>query len=184
MKNVATEQLGPMAREATRLLKAMAHPSRLLICCQLREGEMSVGHMESTLGIRQPNLSRELARLRDDGIVATRRESRVVFYRLHHERAESLIDAICGVILGDDAVDAEYQLEGSEAIVALRRQGEGSSAQTVSAAPDAGVAAAVAEGVATESTGAHSARTDGVFDHPGGYGVFARTGAGGRGENT
>ena len=111
MNGVAVAQMEPLAREATSLLKALAHPARLMICCQLMDGEMSVGTLESTLGIRQPGLSRELARLRDDGLLATRRESRAVFYRLDDDRVRHLIQALCGVML-DDA--AEGRLDAGE----------------------------------------------------------------------
>lgn len=91
----------PVVDDTTSLLKALAHPARLLICCQLRQSEMSVGEIETTLDIRQPRLSRELGKLRDEGLVETRRESKVVFYRLaDSERIRSMIDAICAVMLG------------------------------------------------------------------------------------
>ena len=91
----------PLAEEATALLKALAHPARLMICCQLRGGEMSVGDIEETLDIRQPRLSRELAKLREEGLVETRRESKVVFYRMaDFGRTTDMLDAICAVMLG------------------------------------------------------------------------------------
>ena len=96
-----TSSLKPLADDATALLKALAHPVRLTICCQLRDTEMSVGDIESQLGFKQPRLSRELAKLRDEGLVETRRESRVIFYRLtDNPRVRAMIDAICGVMLG------------------------------------------------------------------------------------
>lgn len=92
--------LVPLADEATTLLKALAHPARLVICCQLREQEMSVGDMEERLGIKQPRLSRELGKLREEGLVQTRRESKVVFYQLSDApRLRAMVDAICGVML-------------------------------------------------------------------------------------
>lgn len=95
-----TSSLKPIADEATALLKALAHPVRLTICCQLRDNEMSVGDIEMQLGFKQPRLSRELAKLRDEGLVETRRESKVIFYRLaDHPRGRAMIDAICGVML-------------------------------------------------------------------------------------
>jgi len=99
-----TRRMQPLAEEATALLKALAHPARLMICCQLREREMSVGEIEKTLGIRQPRLSRELGKLREEGLVETRRESKVVFYRLTGEgRVQAMMDAICQVMLGQAA---------------------------------------------------------------------------------
>jgi len=97
-----TEKLLPIADEATRLLKALAHPARLIICCHLRDVEMSVGDIEINLGIKQPRLSRELAKLREENIVDTRRESKVVYYKLSSEsRVRSLVDAICATMLND-----------------------------------------------------------------------------------
>ncbi len=100
-----TGELNPLALEAASLFKALAHPARLAICCQLRKGEMSVGDMETRLGIRQPRLSRELAKLREDGLLTTRRESKVIFYRLadDHPKLASMIDAICMVMLDQPA---------------------------------------------------------------------------------
>ncbi len=95
-----TRDLSSRAEEATSLMKSLAHQSRLMICCQLRSGEMAVGELEDVLGIKQPNLSRELGKLRDDGLVETRRESKTVYYRLSEtSRISSMIDAICHVML-------------------------------------------------------------------------------------
>lgn len=92
--------LAPLADEATTLLKALAHPARLMICCQLRDQEMSVGDMEEQLGIRQPRLSRELGKLREEGLVQTRRESKVIFYHLSDApRLRAMVDAVCAVML-------------------------------------------------------------------------------------
>jgi len=96
-----TASLAPLADEATALLKALAHPARLMICCQLKDREMSVGDMEEQLGIRQPRLSRELGKLREDGLVKTRRESKVIFYQLADKpRLREMVDAVCAVMLG------------------------------------------------------------------------------------
>lgn len=95
-----SKKLAPLTEEAVSLLKGLAHPARLLICCQLRDREMSVGEIEAILDIRQPRLSRELGKLREEGLVETRRESKVVFYRLSQRgRVTAMIDAICGVML-------------------------------------------------------------------------------------
>ncbi len=96
-------QIQPIANEASLLLKALAHPARLMICCQLRDEEMAVGDIETTLGIRQPRLSRELAKLREEGILNTRRASKVVFYRLADERVRKLVDAMCSIFLKKSA---------------------------------------------------------------------------------
>ena len=77
-----TANMLPLAEEATRLMKALAHPERLMICCQLREGELSVSEIEGMLEIPQPRLSRELAKLRADDLVGTRRQSKSIYYHL------------------------------------------------------------------------------------------------------
>lgn len=96
-----SENLAPVADEATELLKALGHPARLMICCQLRDMEMSVGDIETTLGIKQPRLSRELSKLRDEGLVETRKVSKLVFYTLSNKpRVQEMVDAICAVMFG------------------------------------------------------------------------------------
>lgn len=93
----------PLVNEATALLKSLGHPDRLMICCQLRGGDMSVGELEADLGVPQPRLSRELAKLREEGVVSARRDARQVFYSLSDKRAHAMVDAICSVMLGRQA---------------------------------------------------------------------------------
>lgn len=111
-----TEQMLPLAEEATRLIKALAHPERLMICCQLRDGELSVGDIEQMLAIPQPRLSRELGKLRTDGILGTRRESRAVVYHLRDDRIRAIVDTLCEVMLIKDAPDA-----ASKSLIAKER---------------------------------------------------------------
>lgn len=99
--SVSIDQMEPLAEEATSLLKALGHPARLMICCKLRETELSVGEIEKELDIKQPRLSRELSKLREEGLVETRRESKVIFYRLSDKpRVQGMVDAICAVMTG------------------------------------------------------------------------------------
>ncbi|UTW54643.1 metalloregulator ArsR/SmtB family transcription factor [Kordiimonas sp. SCSIO 12610] len=108
--NIPMDQMEPLAEEATSLLKALAHPSRLMICCKLRHAELSVGDIEKQLQIKQPNLSRELMKLRDEGLVETRRESKVIFYRLADKpRVQGMIDGICAVMLGQAPAPATME---------------------------------------------------------------------------
>ena len=96
-----THAMDNLADEATALLKSLAHPARLIICCELRDVEMSVGEIEEKLGVKQPRLSRELAKLREEGLVETRREAKAIFYRLSDApRVRAMVDAICAVMLG------------------------------------------------------------------------------------
>ena len=81
------------AKRASEFLKALAHESRLIILCILAEGEKSVSELEHELSLRQPTVSQQLARLRADGLVSTRRDGKVIYYSLasrrgarHHRR--------------------------------------------------------------------------------------------------
>jgi DNA-binding transcriptional ArsR family regulator len=82
------------AVRVTDLLKAMANPSRLMILCQLAEGEKSVGEMESVVGLSQSALSQHLAVLRRKGIVATRREAQSIFYTLASKEVEEIMASL------------------------------------------------------------------------------------------
>lgn len=70
------------ADRAVAALKLLANEDRLLLLCQLSQAEMSVGEMESSLDIRQPTLSQQLAVLRSQGVVSTRRDGKYIYYRV------------------------------------------------------------------------------------------------------
>ena len=82
------------AGEAATLLKSLSHEGRLLLLCQLAEGERSVGELTQALDLRQASISQQLARLRAEGVVATRKEGQNVYYRLHDDRARQVIELI------------------------------------------------------------------------------------------
>ena len=93
--------LEPLVNEAAGMLKALSHPERLKICCELRHKELSVGEIETRLRIDQPRLSRELAKLRELDLVKTRREAKMIYYTLNDQsKVGALVDAICGVMQG------------------------------------------------------------------------------------
>ena len=82
---IATEKLDidamrQAAVQASGLLKTLANPDRLLLLCQLSQGEQCVGDLEDLLGILQPTLSQQLGVLRGEGIVNTRRQGKNIFY--------------------------------------------------------------------------------------------------------
>jgi len=81
-------------REATDFLKAMAHEGRLLILCRLIEGECSVTELEELLSARQSAVSQQLARLRLERLVKTRREGKAMYYSLADERVEKLMSVV------------------------------------------------------------------------------------------
>lgn len=80
------------AAEAAGLLRLLANEKRLLMLCHMvSEGELSVGALAEAVGLSQPALSQHLALLREDGLVATRKEAQVVYYRLADPRAGRLL---------------------------------------------------------------------------------------------
>ena len=83
------------ATAAAAFLKGFAHENRLLILCCLAEREMSVTELELALGIRQPALSQQLARLRAQNLVTTRREAKSIYYSLASNEARQLIELLC-----------------------------------------------------------------------------------------
>ena len=105
--------LGAFARqaaEAASLLKALSNESRLLVLCHLvGHGELSVNGLAERIGLSQSALSQHLAKLREEGLVATRKEAQSVFYRVGDPRSERILallhDLFCPE-LGDQAVPA------------------------------------------------------------------------------
>ena len=82
------------ARKASDFLKAIAHENRLVILCLLSERERSVTELEGLLALSQATVSQQLARLRHEGLVETRRDGRVVYYSLADETTKRFIKAI------------------------------------------------------------------------------------------
>lgn len=88
------EQMARHADEAAALLKALAHPARLLVLCQLIAGESSVGELQPLTGLSMSALSQHLAVLRDMELVTTRRESQTIYYSLVDGPAVGVLDAL------------------------------------------------------------------------------------------
>ena len=89
------QELRARASEVAGLLKFLSHPNRLLIACELTAGEKTVSALEAATGAPQPTLSRDLARMRDEGLVIARRESKSVYYRLGDDRLARVLEALC-----------------------------------------------------------------------------------------
>jgi DNA-binding transcriptional ArsR family regulator len=82
------------ARDAAGFLKALSHEARLVILCLLIEGEKSVGEIEEMLQLRQPAVSQQLARLRADELVETRRDGKNIYYSLARPEVREVIEAL------------------------------------------------------------------------------------------
>lgn len=88
------QQLKVNAAEASQLLKALGNADRLLLLCQLSQGERNVSELETLLGIQQPTLSQQLAVLRREGLVATRRDGKQIHYRISSPEALAVISTL------------------------------------------------------------------------------------------
>jgi ArsR family transcriptional regulator len=82
LANADIAMLQGRAVQAARLLRALGNERRLMILCQLVEGERAVGHLADLLGLSQSALSQHLAVLREEALVATRREAQTIWYRI------------------------------------------------------------------------------------------------------
>lgn len=88
---IETDKMADAARSAAGLLKLLANENRLMILCQLADGEKSVGELVELIGLGQSPLSQHLSRLRQDGLVTTRRAGQSVFYSLTSDKAGRVI---------------------------------------------------------------------------------------------
>lgn len=82
------------AREATDFLKAIAHEGRLVILCRLARGEASVMELEGMLSARQAAVSQQLARLRIEGLVDTRREGKAIYYSISDDKTREMVGVV------------------------------------------------------------------------------------------
>ena len=82
------------AAEAAAMLRGLSHAARLSVLCELLAGERSAGALVATSGLSQSALSQHLAKLREQGLVATRREGQTIYYRLADRRLERLIGVL------------------------------------------------------------------------------------------
>jgi len=95
------EKIFVSARRASDFLKALAHETRLLLLCLLSERERSVTELENILSLRQPTVSQQLARLRLDGLVTTRREGKTIYYRINDDDIRRVISVVYDIFCRD-----------------------------------------------------------------------------------
>jgi DNA-binding transcriptional ArsR family regulator len=88
------ERMEEAAQHASAVMKTLGHADRLMILCNLAESERAVGDLAEELNISQSSLSQHLARMRAEGLVATRRESQTVYYRLDEGEIREVIEAL------------------------------------------------------------------------------------------
>ena len=85
------------AKQASDFLKALSHESRLMILCILSEGEKSVTDLEQLLSMRQSAVSQQLARLRLDGLVETKRDGKTIYYSLANDDVRTILKGVYDV---------------------------------------------------------------------------------------
>jgi DNA-binding transcriptional ArsR family regulator len=89
-----SDLLKSQADVVATILKNMANKYRLLILCTLAEGELSVTELNTEIDLSQSALSQHLAKLRDAGLVSTRRESQTIFYHIEDVKVKAILKAL------------------------------------------------------------------------------------------
>jgi len=97
-----TAQFEASAGAAARLLRSLANERRLMILCQLSGGERSVGQLLPVVGLSQSALSQHLAVLREEGLVATRREAQTIWYRIVDPAAVKVVETLAEIFCPAD----------------------------------------------------------------------------------
>ncbi len=99
------------AQQASELMKSLSSENRLMILCQLGDGEKSVGQLAAALGLRQAAVSQQLALLRKDGLVAPRREAQTIYYDLSGTAARRVIELLYEIYCAPAGQESERLAE-------------------------------------------------------------------------
>jgi ArsR family transcriptional regulator, virulence genes transcriptional regulator len=97
LTNLSPDLFAAKAGEAAALLKTLAHEARLMVLCQLVAGERSAGALQEGSGLSQSALSQHLARLREEGLVATRRDAQTIYYRLAEPNVVRVLNTLAAI---------------------------------------------------------------------------------------
>lgn len=95
-------QFRERAGEAAKLLRTMSNEHRLMILCRLGDGELSAGELLAGTTLSQSALSQHLAVLREDALVATRREGQSIFYQIADPSALKVIETLAGIFCPEE----------------------------------------------------------------------------------
>lgn len=108
---LSISQFTDKATQAAGLLKALSNEHRLLILCHLiAAGELTVGALVEQVGLSQSALSQHLAKLREEGLVAFRRESQTLFYRVEDPRAAQLLEVLRDIFCPELGVEPQLRV--------------------------------------------------------------------------
>ena len=103
-KHPTITEMREHAAEAAGLMNALGNESRLMILCLLAEGEQSVSDLNETIALSQSALSQQLARLRRQGLVQTRREAQTIYYSLSDGPAQKVINLLHDIYCGSEKI--------------------------------------------------------------------------------
>lgn len=101
MKLLDVAEFEDRAIQAADFLKAMSNSRRLLVLCQLGSGELSVGELQHRVGLSQSAMSQHLAKLKEEGLVASRREAQTIYYRLADPTVIKIIEVLTNRFCAD-----------------------------------------------------------------------------------
>ena len=104
MKTFSLADFEASAGKAATLLRTLGNEKRLMIVCQIGDGELSAGSLQEPLGLSQSALSQHLAVLREAGIVATRRDGQTIWYRIADPAAVKVIETLAAIFCPDKPV--------------------------------------------------------------------------------
>jgi DNA-binding transcriptional ArsR family regulator len=93
-QNIDLADMHKAADQACRLMKVLANADRLMLLCQLSQGEKCVSELEELLGIVQPTLSQQLTVLRNEELVTTRREGKNIYYQISSPEALTVMEVL------------------------------------------------------------------------------------------
>lgn len=97
------KEMEQTAAHVSGLLKLLSHPDRLMALCHLTQGEMAAGALAEVVGMKPPAMSQQLAILRREGIIASRRDGQTIFYRIDNEDAVAIMAFLYERFCGDEA---------------------------------------------------------------------------------
>ncbi|MFM7802483.1 MAG: ArsR/SmtB family transcription factor [Limnohabitans sp.] len=97
------DKMKASASNACRLMKVLSNPDRLMLLCQLSQGEKRVGELEEILGIVQPTLSQQLTVLREEELVTTRRDGKNIYYQIASPQALAVMNVLFEQFCGPNA---------------------------------------------------------------------------------
>jgi DNA-binding transcriptional ArsR family regulator len=95
------DKMHSSAADVSDLLKLLGHPDRLMVLCQLKFGEQSVGELSRNLGVKQSPLSQHLARMRHEGVVNSRRDAQTMYYSITDDKIAQVIGVLYDLYCAD-----------------------------------------------------------------------------------